>query len=115
MELARELRYGLRSDDLVFRLGGDEFMVLCPATGFEGAMTVATTLLERVAQMRVATGAGFWKNSISVGVATRSPSMSSLDELIKMADKSVYLAKKAGRNCVRSVQRPDARPRADQD
>ncbi|MEE4637924.1 MAG: bacteriohemerythrin [Wenzhouxiangella sp.] len=104
-ELSRELQHSLRSDDLIFRLGGDEFLVLCPATDFDGAMQVAEALLARVALMRVATGSGFWKNSISVGVATREPSMTVFDNLIKSADDSVYLAKKAGRNCVRASQR----------
>jgi hemerythrin len=104
IELSLELQHSLRSDDLVFRLGGDEFLVLCPATDFDGAMQVADTLLGCVSRMRVATGSGFWKNSISVGVATRLPSMKVFDNLIKSADDSVYLAKKAGRNCVRASQ-----------
>ena len=104
VELARVLRHALRSDDLIFRLGGDEFLVLCPATDLDGALQVGQTLLQRVATMRVATGNGFWKNSISVGLATRAPEMSVFDHLIKAADDSVYLAKHAGRNCVRARQ-----------
>ncbi|NDY96246.1 GGDEF domain-containing protein [Wenzhouxiangella limi] len=104
MELARELQHSLRSDDLIFRLGGDEFLVLCPATDFDGAMQVGRSLLDRVAKMSVPTGSGFWKNSISVGVAVRTAPMRVLDELIKAADDSVYLAKDAGRNCVRASQ-----------
>ncbi len=102
--LANELRHALRTDDLIFRLGGDEFLVLCPATDFDGAMQVAHALLERVASMRVPTGSGFWKNSASLGVATRTEAMRSTDDLIKAADDSVYLAKQAGRGCVRSCQ-----------
>ena len=102
--LSRELTHALRSDDLVFRLGGDEFLVLCPATDFEGAIKVADILLKQVSTMLVATGTGFWKNSISVGVATREAAMKHFDDLIKVADESVYLAKSAGKNCVRASQ-----------
>lgn len=111
MELARELQHSLRSDDLIFRLGGDEFLVLCPATDFDGAMQVGRSLLDRVAEMSIPTGSGFWENSISVGVAVRTPPMQVLDELIKAADDSVYLAKSAGRNCVRASQGSTSRNR----
>ena len=102
--LSRALSHALRSDDLVFRLGGDEFLVLCPATDFDGALKVADMLLKKVSTLRVATGTGFWKNSISVGVATREATMEHFEDLIKTADKSVYLAKNAGRNCARASQ-----------
>ena len=102
--LATELKHALRTDDLIFRLGGDEFLVLCPATDFEGAMQVANGLLERVASMQVTTGSSAWNSSASLGVATRTDAMKSPDDLIKAADDSVYLAKQAGRGCVQSCQ-----------
>jgi len=105
IELARVLKDSLRSDDLIFRLGGDEFLALCPATDFSGAMQVGETLQARVMQMNVPTGEGFWKGSISVGVAINDGDMADFDALIKRADEGVYLAKQSGRNCVRSVQR----------
>ncbi|MDT8437864.1 MAG: bacteriohemerythrin [Wenzhouxiangellaceae bacterium] len=104
VELSRELTGALRTDDRVFRLGGDEFLVLCPNTDHAGAMQVANHLVERVAALRVATGDSFWHSSLSVGVATRVPAMQVFDELIKAADAGVYRAKRDGRNCVRSVQ-----------
>lgn len=106
IELGRVLKDSVRSDDLIFRLGGDEFLALCPATDFAGAMQVGETLQARVAQMRVPTGDGFWKSSISVGVAVRSEDMQDFDALIKQADAGVYQAKSAGRNCVRSARTP---------
>jgi hemerythrin len=69
-------------------------------------MQVGETLQARVAEMRVPTGDGFWKSSISVGVAVRSEEMRDFDALIKLADAGVYQAKGAGRNCVRSAQTP---------
>ena len=104
VELSRALKNTVRTDDLVFRLGGDEFLVLCPATDFAGAMKVADSLLDHIAQLRVATGDGFWKSSISIGVATSEAAMRRFDELIKIADDSLYMAKDAGRGCARSSQ-----------
>jgi hemerythrin len=104
IELASVLKDALRSDDLVFRLGGDEFLVLCPATDLAGALQVGQGLLDRVRAMRVKTGDGFWQSSISVGVAVQTAEMDSFDDLIKAADGGVYLAKNAGRGCVRVLQ-----------
>ncbi|MCG5496026.1 MULTISPECIES: GGDEF domain-containing protein [Ectothiorhodospira] len=103
IELARTLRHTMRNDDIVCRLGGDEFLVLCPDTPLQGAFYIAEQIKDAVAAMRVPTGAGAWKGSSSIGVAVRTPAMSQSDELIKLADDSVYLAKRAGKNCVRSA------------
>lgn len=104
-ELARELRHAVRTDDIVSRLGGDEFLIICPATDLDGANNVALTTHKKICQLEVKVpGDGRWKGSISVGIGVRDSSMKKPEDLIKMADRSVYAAKSAGRNCVRSVQ-----------
>ncbi len=99
-ELARALRYSVRTDDVVCRLGGDEFIVICPATATAGAVQVAETLRRTVAALQVRLEDGAWQGSVSVGVAARAPAMAGHEELIKAADNAVYAAKKRGRNCV---------------
>lgn len=99
--LARALQQSVRTDDLVSRLGGDEFLMLCPSTDLNGALEVAEQLRQRVAGLRVPAGNDFWDSSISIGVAVRTPSMNVIEDLIKAADQSVYRAKKAGKNCIR--------------
>lgn len=103
-ELARAMAHEARTDDVVCRLGGDEFLVICPGTPLAGALTFAAHLHAAVARLRVAAGKGEWRGSISVGVAARMPAMGSPDLLLKAADDGVYAAKAAGRNCVRSTQ-----------
>lgn len=103
IELAKTLQHCLRNDDIVCRLGGDEFFIICPNTDQEGGMYVAELTRKVVSALRIPIGAGFWIGSISIGVACRLPNMQNYEELIKEADKGVYLAKKAGKNCVRSV------------
>ena len=49
-------------------------------------------------------GNSHWRSSISIGVAYKSLEMESLEELIKVSDESVYLAKQAGKGCVRAKQ-----------
>ncbi len=103
-QLARQLRYAVRTDDVVCRLGGDEFLIICANTPHEGAMYVAELMRQAIAALRVPAGGGEWKGSVSVGVATRTPEMSTPEDLIKGADEGVYLAKRNGRNRVACAQ-----------
>ncbi len=103
-ELARKLSHSVRTDDTVCRLGGDEFLVICPRTDHEGAMYAARSVHEEVSKMRVKAGTGEWAGSISVGVASYTPTMKTIEDLLKRADEGVYMAKAAGKNCVMSAQ-----------
>jgi len=104
IELARALGSSVRTDDRVYRLGGDEFFVLCPETGQKGALKVAEQLNERVSNLDVKAGQGRWKGSVSIGVATADPVSSSYADLMKAADDALYRAKKAGRSCIRVAE-----------
>ncbi|WP_157035313.1 nucleotidyl cyclase domain-containing protein [Psychromonas ingrahamii] len=50
-----------------------------------------------MAQMQVKIGKGTWLGSISIGVASKEDNIRDIDELIKVADRGVYLAKAAGK------------------
>jgi hemerythrin len=102
--LARELVAAVRTDDIVCRLGGDEFLVICPNTGRAGGAVVGEALRATVAALHVAAGQGVWHGSVSVGVGARAPGMAEHEDLLKVADEGVYAAKRDGRNCVRTVQ-----------
>lgn len=103
--LARQLRYSVRTDDIVCRLGGDEFLILCPRTSLEGAMQLAEQVRAAVASLRVPAGTGAWTGSISAGVAARRSGIASVEELMKVADEGVYVAKRKGRDAVATIQR----------
>lgn len=99
--LAKTLLYSFRNDDLVCRLGGDEFLVICPNTGLEDAKDLAESTRIQVNQLQVETGGYPWLGSVSLGVACRNITMNEYEALIKVADEGVYAAKQAGKNCVR--------------
>lgn len=100
-QLARKLKESLRTDDQVFRLGGDEFFVICPGTDLDSGLKLGEKIRANVAAMRVqVAGGGVWEGSVSLGVAARTPEMTGDQDLLKSADNGVYAAKKNGRNCV---------------
>lgn len=103
-QLSKNLSYSVRSDDIVCRLGGDEFLIICPKTSLEGALHAAELVRKNISALRVPAGNGVWAGSISVGVSVRTPEMRGAEELIKAADEGVFIAKRNGRNRVDSSQ-----------
>ena len=98
--LAKNLKYAVRTDDIVCRLGGDEFLIICPNTNEEGSMHIANMTHAKISDLTVEVAGGAWQGSISVGVAIKTDSMQTIGDLIKAADRGVYAAKEAGKNCV---------------
>jgi diguanylate cyclase (GGDEF)-like protein/PAS domain S-box-containing protein len=96
------IRRGVRQTDIVARYGGEEFSAILINTGKQGAREIA----ERVRRNVVETSFPNEKAqpdgdvTVSIGVATFSPSSSTLTDLIREADNALYRAKKAGRNRV---------------
>ena len=86
----------VRADDLVYRFGGEEFVVICD----DMAATPALVLGERIRRAVAASGDGLAHVSVSVGIATCAQDASDYDGLFAVADQRLYQAKAAGRNCV---------------
>lgn len=103
--IAITLKDSVRTDDIVCRLGGDEFLIVCPNTNITGGRLVANSVLKNINRLKVpiSENSDFYKGSVSIGVASLSQDMQSYSDLIKKADESVYLAKKDGKNCIRFV------------
>jgi diguanylate cyclase (GGDEF)-like protein len=100
---AEAMKHSVRLSDIVCRLGGEEFVLICRDTPLEGAVQVAERL-RRTVEANVIRTPGFDSSvTISIGVATRTDDMSHPDELLKVADKLLYAAKHAGRNCIRAA------------
>jgi two-component system cell cycle response regulator len=103
-EVAEVLRSRARQGEGVARLGGEEFVVVCPnSTATQAA--VGAERLRAAIEGHVIHSPGFSTNvTVSLGVAERTPDMPGIDALLKAADAAVYLAKSAGRNQVKVAE-----------
>lgn len=99
--LVERCRENLRALDIVGRYGGEEFFFLLPETDLAEALTVAERLRRAIEEMRVVFGENAVSVTVSIGVAAMTPTITDLTMLIECADRALYLAKQAGRNCVR--------------
>lgn len=109
---AAAIRGALRAQDVLCRIGGDEFLVICPDTDLQAAMACAERVRRAVETKPIASGQLRLKGSISVGVAERQQGTPDAEALIRQADQGVCLAKRHGRNRVVTTQTPAAQATA---
>jgi diguanylate cyclase (GGDEF)-like protein len=101
VEAAAVIRACARETDMVARFGGDEFAIILPDTGSEGAAAVGDRVRERVAEHQFLAGSGLnVRLTTSVGVATLPDVAASAEELVRAADMAMYQVKKSGKNAV---------------
>lgn len=97
-KVADLLKVGLRTSDLIGRLGGEEFAVLMPNTSAEQAALIGQRLCERIAHHAWEIEARPVKLTVSVGGASCVGALRDLTELLAKADGALYQAKAEGRN-----------------
>ncbi len=99
MEVARVLRESVNEEDVVARIGGDEFAVLlCRDAGELEARRVADTLVERIRDVASVYGdIGF---GATVGIAMYREPLSSAEEFLRSADEAMYRGKALGKGRV---------------
>lgn len=91
--VAEVLRAEVRGTDILGRFGGEEFVILLPATSQQDAMAVAERIRRRVERFAVEDAV-----TVSVGVAAHPDHGTSLEEVMNAADLALLAAKAAGRN-----------------
>lgn len=113
-DASKVMRSAVRSVDMVFRYGGDEFVILLPQTDAQAAFVVAERVRAKIAQemrdkqLRI---------TASIGVATWPSDGVTPDSLVNAADRALYYAKQTGgnRTCVASqILQPQADKAADE-
>ncbi len=86
---------GVRSSDLSFRYGGDEFAIILPHSSTMDAFSVAERIREKIAYEMSSKQLDL---SVSIGVASWPGDGSTLDELCYAADMALYYSKRTGQN-----------------
>jgi diguanylate cyclase (GGDEF)-like protein len=107
VEAAAVIRGSARETDVVSRFGGDEFALVLPDTGGEGAFAVGDRIRERLAAHVFLASDGLAIHlTASVGVATLPDVAASADELIAAADRAMYAVKDSGKNGIQAASEP---------
>jgi len=108
VDVARRLRANLRADDLLARIGGEEFLVALPGIGPREAGCFAERLRRVISDQPVVTSAGesipiTMSIGVVVGGKNHNPE-APVERLIESADKALYASKAEGRNQVTFVR-----------
>ncbi|GEA86937.1 GGDEF domain-containing protein [Cellulomonas cellasea] len=98
-EVARTLQTLSRSDDVVARVGGEEFVVAMPSTSAEDALALCERIRAGAAALDVGSRAPGLAVTVSIGV-THVDRPTDPEELVRVADRLLYLAKVSGKNRV---------------
>lgn len=99
-QLAEVVLKTVRKADVAFRYGGEEFLVLCPATPLDAAQLLAERIRLAVAAADFGLEPPYFHLTISIGMTAHNPDDTDKNAMVKRADEALYRAKCAGRNQV---------------
>jgi len=115
--LAEELSRNTRSIDILSRYGGEEFVMVLPGTGEEGAKNIAEKIRAHIegVQFPCETGEKTRQLTLSAGVSTFPDSSISAEDMLQKSDIALRRAKRLGKNMVLSWRKGDAVEKAHHD
>ena len=102
----------VRSTDKVARYGGEDFVVLLREIDEAQTRLLAERILKKVESAAVIHGSDVIGVTVSIGAAVVAKQDRDVEDLIERADRALYAAKDAGRNCVRMAVPADPEMRA---
>lgn len=97
-EVGKMFKSATRIHDLVARFGADSFAMLLPETPYDGALVAANKLKSSLSHTKVRSGNQTIMLTGSFGIASSSASTAKPNDLLKLAEKSLKLARKRGGN-----------------
>ena len=111
-EIGRVLPMSLRPADVVCRYGGEEFCIVLPDANGEGAAKALASLAARLRDLRVPwNGQLLGGFTFSAGIAVLGGDGTTMPQLLQAADRALYKAKDAGRDCILiAAANPDGSP-----
>lgn len=102
--ISRRMKEMVREMDVIGRYGGEEFLALLPDCSLAEAERVAERMRLGLSAKPIQTEQGFTTLTVSIGVAMMDWGTQDLNTMISNADRAMYEAKNAGRNCVRAYE-----------
>ena len=100
VESVARIRESLRAEDVLGRLGGEEFIVLMPNTDMASAVSAGERIRLGFCSLPLVMDGHRRAVTLSIGVATLSPADRQFSQLLQRGDRAMYAAKSAGRNLV---------------
>ncbi len=97
MALAKQL---FRHEDVLGRIGGEEFSILMPETAPDDALVVAERVCDAVRNARIEVCGTSFSTTVSIGVSGVNPTDATIEDALKRADEALYVAKRSGRDRV---------------
>ena len=97
---AQTMKEVCRADDIIARTGGDEFTILLPSTSLQEAEKVGKRIKENIEAKKI----NIFKGSISIGCAEKTFVGEGMEEILKLADKRMYMDKTLNNNTVSKNQ-----------
>ncbi len=101
ISIAEALKSSTRIEDIPARIGGEEFAILLPDTNRLGGAVLAERIRTAIENKKIVVGGNTLSLTVSLGIASYgADGKESLEEIMNIADKRLYLAKQGGRNRV---------------
>lgn len=97
--VAEAAKCAIRSSDMVFRYGGEEFLILLSNTDRQGATLLAERLRRKIEETCIICDGTHVSATVSIGITCRRQAQEDHESLFARADAALYEAKAAGRNC----------------
>jgi diguanylate cyclase (GGDEF)-like protein len=106
--VAATVRSAVRESAFFGRLGGEEFLIVLPGTGLKEARRVAEVFRERIESIDTSRWCADRRPiTASIGVAVSVPGKDTPSTMLQRADLALYVAKRGGRNCVKTEPTPE--------
>lgn len=97
-EVARLLRENIRNIDTISRYGGDEFVIIMPATNLQESRQAAARLKHILESTPIGHGGNQFSITASIGLSAHDTNPPDLDEMLRQADEAMYKVKTSGKN-----------------
>ncbi len=99
-DVVKACKSALRENDIIARIGGEEFAVIIIESQPDDAYCVALRIQQKVKEVVVESEDTEIQVTVSIGIGMRREEDTNLDDILKRADDALYCAKNSGRNCI---------------